>query len=150
MYRPCEDNVDCNTYRCFLLGLVDHLIFAYFAIEMVYLVNNPQMTFKPIFIFLNLDYQNCGSWVLRRSHLSVGYVEPSGLFHCDVWVRTKEFCRDSQLIPLNYFSVAEYLLAEYLGNINLTALRTIRVLRPLRAVNRIPSMRILGLLNYWF
>lgn len=41
-------------------------------------------------------------------------------------------------------SVAEYLLQEYLGNINLTAIRTIRVLRPLRAVNRIPSMRILG------
>ncbi|KAL3102984.1 hypothetical protein niasHT_026432 [Heterodera trifolii] len=39
--------------------------------------------------------------------------------------------------------VAEYLLQEYLGNINLTAIRTVRVLRPLRAVNRIPSMRIL-------
>lgn len=41
------------------------------------------------------------------------------------------------------FRIAEYLLQEYLGNINLTAIRTIRVLRPLRAVNRIPSMRIL-------
>lgn len=39
---------------------------------------------------------------------------------------------------------AEYILQEYMGNINLTAIRTIRVLRPLRAVNRIPSMRILG------
>ncbi|GIY20280.1 hypothetical protein CEXT_659131 [Caerostris extrusa] len=28
------------------------------------------------------------------------------------------------------------------GNINLSAIRTIRVLRPLRAINRIPSMRI--------
>ncbi|VDN57760.1 unnamed protein product [Dracunculus medinensis] len=50
---------------------------------------------------------------------------------------------------LDFFIVcagcAEYLLQEYLGNINLTAIRTIRVLRPLRAVNRIPSMRILGL-----
>ncbi|EJW75390.1 hypothetical protein WUBG_13701 [Wuchereria bancrofti] len=48
---------------------------------------------------------------------------------------------------LDFFIVcagcAEYLLQEYLGNINLTAIRTIRVLRPLRAVNRIPSMRIL-------
>ncbi|VDD85848.1 unnamed protein product [Enterobius vermicularis] len=39
--------------------------------------------------------------------------------------------------------IAEYALQRYLGNINLTAIRTIRVLRPLRAVNRIPSMRIL-------
>uniref|UniRef100_A0A914XR22 Ion transport domain-containing protein n=1 Tax=Plectus sambesii TaxID=2011161 RepID=A0A914XR22_9BILA len=48
---------------------------------------------------------------------------------------------------LDFFIViagcAEYLLQEYMGNINLTAIRTIRVLRPLRAVNRIPSMRIL-------
>ncbi|GMT06678.1 hypothetical protein PENTCL1PPCAC_28852, partial [Pristionchus entomophagus] len=48
---------------------------------------------------------------------------------------------------LDFFIViagcAEYVLQEYVGNINLTAIRTIRVLRPLRAVNRIPSMRIL-------
>ena len=31
-------------------------------------------------------------------------------------------------------------------NLNLTAIRTIRVLRPLRAINRIPSMRILVML----
>lgn len=36
MYRPCEDSVDCQTYRCFILSLIDHLIFAYFFIEMVY------------------------------------------------------------------------------------------------------------------
>lgn len=46
--------------------------------------------------------------------------------------------------------IAEYMLQEYLGNINLTAIRTIRVLRPLRAVNRIPSMRILGILKLIF
>ena len=41
--------------------------------------------------------------------------------------------------------VLEYILQNTRGiNINLTAIRTIRVLRPLRAVNRIPSMRILG------
>ncbi|CAJ0954197.1 unnamed protein product, partial [Mesorhabditis belari] len=39
--------------------------------------------------------------------------------------------------------IAEVFLKETVGNINLTAIRTIRVLRPLRAVNRIPSMRIL-------
>uniref|UniRef100_A0A915JFW6 Ion transport domain-containing protein n=1 Tax=Romanomermis culicivorax TaxID=13658 RepID=A0A915JFW6_ROMCU len=38
----------------------------------------------------------------------------------------------------------EFLLDEYLGStVNLTAIRTIRVLRPLRAINRVPSMRIL-------
>ncbi|CAJ0564538.1 unnamed protein product, partial [Mesorhabditis spiculigera] len=39
--------------------------------------------------------------------------------------------------------IAEVFLKEFIGNLNLTAIRTIRVLRPLRAVNRIPSMRIL-------
>lgn len=52
---------------------------------------------------------------------------------------------------LDFFIVvagfAEYMLQEYLGNINLTPIRTVRVLRPLRAVNRIPSMRILGELS---
>ncbi|KAL1415697.1 hypothetical protein MTO96_029022 [Rhipicephalus appendiculatus] len=38
----------------------------------------------------------------------------------------------------------EYVLD--VGNINLSAIRTIRVLRPLRAINRIPSMRILVML----
>jgi uncharacterized membrane protein YvlD (DUF360 family) len=35
IFRPCEDGADCTTYRCFVLALVDHLIFAYFAAEMV-------------------------------------------------------------------------------------------------------------------
>lgn len=35
MYRPCEDGADCHTYRCQLLSLIDHLIFGYFALEMV-------------------------------------------------------------------------------------------------------------------
>jgi hypothetical protein len=35
MYRPCEDGADCQTYRCFVLNLVDHMIFIYFAGEMV-------------------------------------------------------------------------------------------------------------------
>ena len=38
----------------------------------------------------------------------------------------------------------EYCL--HLDNMNLTAIRTIRVLRPLRAINRVPSMRILVML----
>ncbi|VDK72768.1 unnamed protein product [Litomosoides sigmodontis] len=104
MYRPCEDSDNCTTYRCYVLATIDHIIFAYFAIEMMIKI-------------VALGF--CGS----AAYLS------------DTWNR------------LDFFIVcagcAEYLLQEYLGNINLTAIRTIRVLRPLRAVNRIPSMRIL-------
>ncbi|KAI6177108.1 Voltage-dependent T-type calcium channel subunit alpha-1H [Aphelenchoides bicaudatus] len=104
MYRPCEDGADCNTYRCLVLAMVDHMIFFYFAAEMIIKI-------------VALGF--CG----ENAYLS------------ETWNR------------LDFFIVvagcAEYLLQEYLGNINLTAIRTIRVLRPLRAVNRIPSMRIL-------
>ncbi|TMS36588.1 hypothetical protein L596_003720 [Steinernema carpocapsae] len=66
--------------------------------------------------------------------IALGFTGPAA-YLSDTWNR------------LDFFIViagcAEYLLQEYLGNINLTAIRTIRVLRPLRAVNRIPSMRIL-------
>lgn len=37
MYRPCEDGGECTTYRCYVLSLIDHTIFAYFALEMVLL-----------------------------------------------------------------------------------------------------------------
>lgn len=64
--------------------------------------------------------------------------------------RDPSLCQDTWN-RLDFFivfaGIAEYLLQEYLGNLNLTAIRTIRVLRPLRAVNRIPSMRILGLIQ---
>ncbi|KAK6111561.1 Ion transport family protein [Brugia pahangi] len=104
MYRPCEDNDNCTTYRCYVLSTIDHIIFAYFAIEMMIKI------------------------------VALGFYG-SAAYLSDTWNR------------LDFFIVcagcAEYLLQEYLGNINLTAIRTIRVLRPLRAVNRIPSMRIL-------
>ena len=32
--RPCEDGSECETYRCWILSLIDHTIFAYFAAEM--------------------------------------------------------------------------------------------------------------------
>lgn len=35
MYRPCEDGADCQTYRCHILSIIDHVIFGYFAAEMV-------------------------------------------------------------------------------------------------------------------
>lgn len=40
-------------------------------------------------------------------------------------------------VRLFYFSALEYCLN--VENMNLSAIRTIRVLRPLRAINRIPS-----------
>uniref|UniRef100_A0AC34QBU8 Voltage-dependent T-type calcium channel subunit alpha n=1 Tax=Panagrolaimus sp. JU765 TaxID=591449 RepID=A0AC34QBU8_9BILA len=104
MYRPCEDGADCNTYRCYVLSTIDHLIFGYFAVEMVIKI-----------VALGFFGEN--------TYLS------------DTWNRLDFF--------IVLAGIAEYLLQEYLGNINLTAIRTIRVLRPLRAVNRIPSMRIL-------
>ncbi|KAI1724609.1 ion transport protein [Ditylenchus destructor] len=106
MYRPCEDGADCHTYRCYVLSLVDHLIFAYFAAEMM---------IKTIAL----------GFYGENAYLS------------DTWNRLDFF--------IVMAGIAEYLLQEYLGNINLTAIRTIRVLRPLRAVNRIPSMRILDI-----
>ncbi|OZC10594.1 hypothetical protein X798_02343 [Onchocerca flexuosa] len=104
MYRPCEDNDNCTTYRCYVLSTIDHVIFAYFVLEMMIKI------------------------------VALGFFGSSA-YLSDTWNR------------LDFFIVcagcAEYLLQEYLGNINLTAIRTVRVLRPLRAVNRIPSMRIL-------
>uniref|UniRef100_A0AC35G2Z4 Ion transport domain-containing protein n=1 Tax=Panagrolaimus sp. PS1159 TaxID=55785 RepID=A0AC35G2Z4_9BILA len=104
MYRPCEDGADCQTYRCHILSIIDHVIFGYFAAEMLIKIT------------------------------ALGFYGES-TYLSDTWNRLDFF--------IVMAGIAEYLLQEYLGNINLTAIRTIRVLRPLRAVNRIPSMRIL-------
>uniref|UniRef100_A0A915MCL9 Ion transport domain-containing protein n=4 Tax=Meloidogyne TaxID=189290 RepID=A0A915MCL9_MELJA len=104
MYRPCEDGPECETYRCWLLSLIDHTIFAYFAAEMA------------------IKIVAFGFWG-ETAYLGDG------------WNRLDFF--------IVLAGIAEYLLSKYLGNLNLTAIRTIRVLRPLRAVNRIPSLRIL-------
>lgn len=42
MYRPCEDNADCDTFRCNVLALIDHCIFVYFGLEMVCAVFSPR------------------------------------------------------------------------------------------------------------
>ncbi|KAK6766643.1 hypothetical protein RB195_026120 [Necator americanus] len=105
MYRPCDDGPDCTTYRCNILALIDHAIFAYFAAEMVIKI------------------------------VALGFTGPAA-YLSDTWNRLDFF--------IVMAGITEFLLQEYLGgNINLTAIRTVRVLRPLRAVNRIPSMRIL-------
>lgn len=68
--------------------------------------------------------------------IALGFIGPSA-YLSDTWNRLDFF--------IVIAGILEFILQEYLGgNINLTAIRTVRVLRPLRAVNRIPSMRILG------
>ncbi|CAI2356326.1 unnamed protein product [Caenorhabditis sp. 36 PRJEB53466] len=67
--------------------------------------------------------------------MALGFTGPAA-YMSDTWNRLDFF--------IVMAGIAEFILHEYLGgNINLTAIRTVRVLRPLRAVNRIPSMRIL-------
>ncbi|CAL2050633.1 unnamed protein product [Caenorhabditis brenneri] len=67
--------------------------------------------------------------------MALGFCGPAA-YMSDTWNRLDFF--------IVMAGIAEFVLHEYLGgNINLTAIRTVRVLRPLRAVNRIPSMRIL-------
>ncbi|CAI4233228.1 unnamed protein product [Auanema sp. JU1783] len=67
--------------------------------------------------------------------IALGVGGPSG-YLSDTWNRLDCFIVTA--------GIMEIFLQEYLGgNINLTAIRTVRVLRPLKAVNRIPSMRIL-------
>nr|pir hypothetical protein C54D2.5 - Caenorhabditis elegans [Caenorhabditis elegans] len=67
--------------------------------------------------------------------MALGFYGPAA-YMSDTWNRLDFF--------IVMAGIAEFVLHEYLGgNINLTAIRTVRVLRPLRAVNRIPSMRIL-------
>ncbi|CDW54429.1 voltage dependent t type calcium channel subunit [Trichuris trichiura] len=108
MYRPCdEDNVatSCTTVRCKILTTIDHMVFAFFAIEMVMKI------------------------------IALGFYGGDQAYLSETWNR------------LDFFIViagcAEYIFKDQMGDINLTAIRTVRVLRPLRAINRIPSMRIL-------
>ncbi|KFD65588.1 hypothetical protein M514_09876 [Trichuris suis] len=108
MYRPCdEDSVatSCTTVRCKILATIDHMVFAFFAIEMVMKI------------------------------IALGFYGGDQAYLSETWNR------------LDFFIVvagcAEYIFKDQMGDINLTAIRTVRVLRPLRAINRIPSMRIL-------
>ncbi|PAV82025.1 hypothetical protein WR25_22237 [Diploscapter pachys] len=67
--------------------------------------------------------------------IALGLVGPTG-YLADTWNRLDFF--------IVIAGIVEVVLADVMGgSINLTAIRTVRVLRPLRAVNRIPSMRIL-------
>jgi hypothetical protein len=87
------------------LEVLDDVVFAYFAVEMV------------------VKMIAMGVWG------KLGYLGES-------WNRLDCF--------IVIAGALEYCL--HLDNMNLTAIRTIRVLRPLRAINRVPSMRILVML----
>uniref|UniRef100_A0AAV2LQQ2 Ion transport domain-containing protein n=1 Tax=Knipowitschia caucasica TaxID=637954 RepID=A0AAV2LQQ2_KNICA len=56
-------------------------------------------------------------------------------------VKGHDSCTDPTPQILTCFTMVEYSLD--LQNVNFTAIRTVRVLRPLKAINRVPSMRIL-------
>uniref|UniRef100_A0A5S6PYG9 Voltage-dependent T-type calcium channel subunit alpha n=1 Tax=Trichuris muris TaxID=70415 RepID=A0A5S6PYG9_TRIMR len=108
MYRPCDEDsvsVACTTVRCRILATIDHMVFAFFAVEMVMKI------------------------------VALGFYGGDQAYLSETWNR------------LDFFIVvagcAEYIFKDQMGDINLTAIRTVRVLRPLRAINRIPSMRIL-------
>ncbi|KRX79673.1 Voltage-dependent T-type calcium channel subunit alpha-1G [Trichinella sp. T6] len=119
MYKPCDEDMElavCNTTRCITLSVIDHLVFAFFAVEMIIKI------------------------------IAMGFYGPD-TYMSDTWNR------------LDFFIViagcAEYIFKERMGDINLTAIRTVRVLRPLRAINRIPSLPyhtefiiICNILNY--
>ena len=132
LYDPCQNKggTDCKTAKCHALEILDDVVFAYFAIEMVIkagfqkraVICQPQFalhtTLKTIYKMIAM-----GVWG------KLGYLG-------DSWNRLDCF--------IVIAGALEYCL--HLDNMNLTAIRTIRVLRPLRAINRVPSMRILVML----
>uniref|UniRef100_A0A0N5ALK3 Voltage-dependent T-type calcium channel subunit alpha n=1 Tax=Syphacia muris TaxID=451379 RepID=A0A0N5ALK3_9BILA len=81
-----------------------------------------------------IDHVIFGYFFIEMVIIALGFYGSSA-YLSDTWNRLDFFIVCS--------GIAEYALQRYVGNLNLTAIRTIRVLRPLRAVNRIPSMRIL-------
>ena len=69
-------------------------------------------------------------------------MEQTGLLHCGLWVIL--FIHSTQYWNNVFNRALEYLMD--VEKLNLSAIRTVRVLRPLKAINRIPSMR----LEKWF
>ena len=68
-------------------------------------------------------------------------MEQTGLLHCGFWVNLSNRSTSTQYWNKNVFNRAlEYLMD--VEKLNLSAIRTVRVLRPLKAINRIPSMRL--------
>ena len=70
--------------------------------------------------------------------LPPGNMEQTGLLHCGLWVIL--FIHSTQYWNNVFNRALEYLMD--VEKLNLSAIRTVRVLRPLKAINRIPSMRL--------
>ena len=121
MYQPCSDDSSCTTPRCQVLQTSDDIIFCFFALEM----------------FIKM--------------LAMGIAGSKNAYLSDTWNRLDFFIVVAGYASLRHTLMAHYLISgnlfslsalEYcldVGNMNLSAIRTVRVLRPLRAINRIPS-----------
>uniref|UniRef100_A0A7N6AEG1 Voltage-dependent T-type calcium channel subunit alpha n=1 Tax=Anabas testudineus TaxID=64144 RepID=A0A7N6AEG1_ANATE len=126
--------------------------------------NLPYPTLAPVVFFYLKQTTRPRSWCLKmRASMLVILLNcvTLGMFHpCEDIDCNSERCRILQVRPLlflvcfinpyfpslslstsMYCSMLEYSLN--LQNVSLSAVRTVRVLRPLRAINRVPSMRIL-------
>ncbi|ESO03355.1 hypothetical protein HELRODRAFT_146241, partial [Helobdella robusta] len=93
LYQPCETSSRLSQ----LLDIFDHVIFSFFAIEMVIKVFAMGLVGKACYL-------------------------------SDTWNRLDMF--------IVVAGITEYAINKY--NLNLSAIRTFRVLRPIRAINRIP------------
>uniref|UniRef100_H3DNA2 Calcium voltage-gated channel subunit alpha1 Ib n=1 Tax=Tetraodon nigroviridis TaxID=99883 RepID=H3DNA2_TETNG len=117
MYQPCE-NIDCSSERCQILQAFDAFIYIFFALEMV-------VKMVALGIFGRRCYLG-DTW----NRLDF-FIVMAGCFVCNL-----ERCDAHQQNQAHPQQASDW-------NINLTAIRTVRVLRPLKAINRVPSMRIL-------
>ena len=116
MYSPCTDTTVCNK-KCFLLKVSQHG-------DLV--TSRPQMTVQTadalIYVYFAVE--------MFIKMVALG-VMGRGCYLQETWNKL-----DCFIVLSGAF---EYLMD--VEKINLSAIRTVRVLRPLKAINRIPSMR---------
>eukprot|EP00062_Callorhinchus_milii_P004809 gi/632943745/ref/XP_007887116.1/ PREDICTED: voltage-dependent T-type calcium channel subunit alpha-1G [Callorhinchus milii] len=121
MFQPCEDS-KCKSERCKILQGFDDFIFAFFAVEMVIKmialgIFGPKCYLGDTWNRLDFFIVVAGSrWRISELHL------------------------DTQVDVSLDLNMLEYSLD--LQNVSLSAVRTVRVLRPLRAINRVPMSLI--------
>lgn len=85
MYRPCDDGPDCSTYRCNILALIDHAIFAYFFAEMVRFRMFHSifiLSHTIFFIIYRSGHKNCCTRFYWASGLHVRHLESARFLHC--------------------------------------------------------------------
>uniref|UniRef100_H3DBT9 Calcium voltage-gated channel subunit alpha1 Ib n=1 Tax=Tetraodon nigroviridis TaxID=99883 RepID=H3DBT9_TETNG len=116
MYQPCTRNT--HTHMFLEDEAFDAFIYIFFALEMV-------VKMVALGIFGRRCYLG-DTW----NRLDF-FIVMAGCFVCNL-----ERCDAHQQNQAHPQQASDW-------NINLTAIRTVRVLRPLKAINRVPSMRIL-------